>query len=202
MAEDTSLGPDFWIRALDHRAGLFEALQHDEIGRRLDQLAETVVEALAQGRKIMLFGNGGSAADAQHAAAEWVGRFLTDRNPLPAIALTTDTSILTAVGNDYGFDRVFERQIEALALPGDVAIGISTTGISENVIRGLRAAKKRGAHAAALLGGEGGRAKEVADTALIVPTSEGPLVQEVHGFLLHLLCEEVELRLQKRESGS
>ncbi len=145
MAEDNSLGPDFWIHAIDQRAGLFEALQHDEIGHRLDQLTETVVEALAQGRKIMLFGNGGSAADAQHAAAEWVGHFLTDRNPLPAIALTTDTSILTAVGNDYGFDRVFERQIEALALPGDVAIGISTTGISENVIRGLRAAKKRGA---------------------------------------------------------
>ncbi|MDP6482591.1 MAG: SIS domain-containing protein [Nitrospinota bacterium] len=201
MTEKNPPGPDFWVHALARRIDLFENLRSGGLGDRLNRLADSVARAMARDRKVLLFGNGGSAAAAQHAAGEWMGRFLTERNPLPAIALTTDSSILTAVGNDYGFDRIFERQVEALARPGDVAIGISTAGASENVIRGLRAAGKRRAHAAALLGGTGGRAKRVADTALIVPSAEIPLVQEAHGFLLHVLCEEVDRRLKAPRGG-
>ena len=137
MTEKNPPGPDFWVHALARRIDLFENLRSGELGDRLNRLADSVARAMARDRKVLLFGNGGSAAAAQHAAGEWMGRFLTERNPLPAIALTTDSSILTAVGNDYGFDRIFERQVEALARPGDVAIGISTAGASENVIRGL-----------------------------------------------------------------
>ncbi|MBI2882087.1 MAG: SIS domain-containing protein [Candidatus Tectomicrobia bacterium] len=192
-------GPvNFWRRALSERETLLAALAESGLGRRLDRLADTVAESMAAGGKVLLFGNGGSAADAQHAAAEWVGRFLTERPPLPAVALSTDPSVLTAVGNDYGFERVFERQVQALALPGDVAIGISTSGESENVIRALRMAKRCGARTAALLGGTGGRAGRLAGEALVVPSSRTPLVQEAHGFLLHVLCEEVERRLKGR----
>ncbi|MFQ5912636.1 MAG: SIS domain-containing protein [Nitrospinota bacterium] len=198
MADTARPGPEFWRRALSRRETLFKALIESDLGRQLDRLAGAVANAMAGGGKVLLFGNGGSAAAAQHAAAEWVGRFLTKRNPLPAIALTADTSILTAVGNDYGFDRVFERQVQAIGRPGDVVIGLSTSGESENVIRALRAARRRGAHAAAFLGGDGGRARRIADSALIVPASQVALIQEIHGFLLHVLCEEVERRLQGR----
>ncbi|MFQ5694194.1 MAG: SIS domain-containing protein [Nitrospinota bacterium] len=201
VARTSRREPDRWRRALSERAVFLGTLAESGLGDRLSRLADIVAEAMAAGGKVLLFGNGGSAADAQHAAAEWVGRFLTDRNPLPAIALSTDTSVLTAVGNDYGFDRVFERQVEALARPGDVAIGISTTGESENVVRALRAAKRRGAAAAALLGSGGGRAGRLADPALVVPGARVPLIQEAHGILLHLLCEEVERRLKKRVVG-
>ena len=201
MTEKNPPGPDFWVHALARRIALFENLRQGDFGEKLDRLSDLVARAMARDRKVLLFGNGGSAAAAQHVAAEWVGRFLTERNPLPAIALTTDSSILTAIGNDYGFERIFERQINALTQPGDVAIGISTTGGSENVIRGLRAAGKRGAHTAAFLGGAGGRAKRAADTALIVSGAEVPLIQEAHGFLLHVLCEEVDRRLRAPRAG-
>ena len=149
--------PTFWRRALDERATLLTTLAASDVGKKLDQLVATILGAVKGGGRVFLFGNGGSAAAAQHTAAELVGRFLRERAPLPALALTTDTSVLTAVGNDYGFERTFERQVEALVQAGDVVIGLSTSGTSENVVRGLRAARRRDARTAALLGRSGGR---------------------------------------------
>lgn len=153
---------------------------------------EMLVDALRSGRKILLMGNGGSAADAQHFAAEMIGRFLMERKALPAIALTTDTSILTAVGNDYGFDEVFTRQVEALAKPGDVVIGISTSGNSPNVKRALEAAKEQGAKTIGLLGRDGGEIRPIVDLDLTVPSNETPRVQESHLIIIHILCDLVE----------
>ena len=155
-------------------------------------LAEAVAYCLRQGGKLLLFGNGGSAADAQHLATEFVVRFKVNRKALPAIALTTDTSILTAIGNDFGFDHIFERQVEALCTSKDLVIGISTSGNSENVVRGLSAARRLGAVTAALLGGDGGRIRELADHALIVPSTVTARIQEVHILLGHILCDYVE----------
>jgi D-sedoheptulose 7-phosphate isomerase len=157
------------------------------------RLADLVATTLAADGKVLFFGNGGSAATAQHAAAEFVGRYERERKALPAIALSTDTSILTAVANDYGFDRVFERQINGLAKPGDVAIALSTSGKSKNILRGLRAAKARGATTAALLGQGGGPARRLADLSIVVPSSRVPLIQEAHDAIVHVLCEAIDL---------
>ncbi len=153
------------------------------------EVGKEIVSAIERGNKVLLFGNGGSAADAQHIAAEIVGRFRRERRGLPAIALTTDTSILTAVGNDYGFETVFERQIEALCNPGDVAIGITTSGNSENVIRALKRANEIGAVTVAFTGGSGGRVVEIVQHSFIVPSHETPRIQECHITLGHVLCE-------------
>lgn len=185
----------FWRQALQERASLLDTLAESSLGIQLTRLADLVVEAMTADGKVLLFGNGGSAAAAQHAAAELVGRYEAERKALPAIALTTDTSILTAVANDYGYDRVFERQIESLAHPGDVAIAFSTSGRSENVLRGLRAAKLSGAKTVALLGQGGGPARRVADLSLVVPASRVPLIQEAHELIVHVLCEEIDRRL-------
>jgi len=140
-----------------------------------------------------VFGNGGSAADSQHIAAELVGRYSLERRGMPAIALTTDSSILTSVGNDYGFDQIFERQIEALAVPGDVALGISTSGNSPNVERGLRRAKEIGEIATAgFLGKTGGAIREQVDYAVVIPAQDTARIQECHITLGHILCELVE----------
>lgn len=154
--------------------------------------AEVLIDALQGGNKILLMGNGGSAADAQHFAAEMIGRFLMERKALPAIALTTDSSILTAVGNDYGFDDVFKRQVEALANPGDVLIGISTSGNSRNVKSALETGQALGAKTIGLLGRDGGEIGPVVDFNLTVPSSETPRVQEVHLFVIHILCDLIE----------
>ena len=153
--------------------------------------ASAIAAALRNGRAILTFGNGGSAADAQHFAAEMVGRYERERKAWPAIALTTDTSALTAVGNDYGFDRVFARQIEALGREGDVAIGISTSGNSPNVLRGLEAAKARGLTTIALTG-RGGEAGTIAAHHIAVNEARTSRVQEVHATVLHVICELVE----------
>jgi D-sedoheptulose 7-phosphate isomerase len=142
--------------------------------------------------KVVLFGNGGSAADAQHIAAEMVGRFKVERGALPAIALTTDTSIITAVGNDYGFDCIFERQVEAFVDPGNVVIGISTSGNSANVIKGIEKAAYIGAHTIGLTGGDGGALAEIVDVALIVPSHDTPIIQEAHIIIGHIICDLVE----------
>ncbi len=155
---------------------------------------DAVVTALRQGRKILAFGNGGSAADAQHFVAELVGRYLVERRAWPALALSTDTSILTALGNDYGFDRVFARQIEAHGQAGDVALGITTSGQSPNVLRALEAANARGLVTIALTG-RGGEAGRVAAIHLSVDDERTPRIQEVHITLLHILCELVEEEL-------
>jgi D-sedoheptulose 7-phosphate isomerase len=151
--------------------------------------------ALGRGAKVLIFGNGGSAADAQHFACELVGRFLRERRAVPAIALTTDSSTITAVANDYGFERVFVRQIEALGRPGDVAIGISTSGASANVLAALQCAKTRGLTTVAFTGGGGGPIGAAADVHVNVPHELTPRVQEVHRTLIHAVCDLVEQQL-------
>jgi len=156
---------------------------------------DTLQQALNSGGKVLIFGNGGSAADAQHFACELVGRFLRDRRALPAIALTADTSAVTAIANDYGFDRVFVRQIEALGRTGDVAIGISTSGSSPNVLAGIEAAKARGMKTVAFTGGGGGPIGAAADVHVNVPHDLTPRVQEVHRTLIHAVCDLIERQL-------
>lgn len=158
------------------------------------RLADHVAEALRRGNKVLLFGNGGSAADAQHIAAEFTGKFLRLRGALPALALTANTSELTALGNDFGFESVFERLVEAHARPGDVALGISTSGNSPNVLRGVAMARRRGCFTAALCG-EGGKLPGEVDLALAVPSKDTQRIQECHIALGHILCGLVEERL-------
>jgi phosphoheptose isomerase len=154
--------------------------------------------ALEAGGKVLIFGNGGSAADAQHAAAELVGRFARERRGLAAVALTSDSSIVTSVANDYGYDRVFARQIEALGRPGDVALGISASGASANVVAALGAAQSGGLKTIALTGRDGGVAGRRADIHINVPSDSTPRVQEVHRTLLHVICDLVERALVDR----
>ncbi|MBU0766649.1 SIS domain-containing protein [Patescibacteria group bacterium] len=163
----------------------------------LEEASILCVTALQQGGKIVLFGNGGSAADAQHIAAEFVGRFEAERAPLPAIALTTNTSVLTAIGNDYDFSTVFERQVKALVTNNDVAIGISTSGNSENVIKGILMANILGAKTIGLSGQEG-ILKTSVNLSLAVPSSHTPRIQEVHILLGHILTHAVETILMER----
>ena len=154
--------------------------------------AAALVDAFGRGGKLLLFGNGGSAADAQHVAAECVGRFQRERAALPAIALTTDTSILTSLANDYDYNRVFARQVEALGRPGDVAFGISTSGGSRNVLAGLESARALGLQTIALTGNDGGAVGRAAAIHVNVPSTSTARVQEVHRTLLHVICDIVE----------
>jgi D-sedoheptulose 7-phosphate isomerase len=156
------------------------------------RLAELIVERLGEGGRLITFGNGGSAADAQHFAAELVGRYRADRRPLPAIALSSDPSIVTAIANDFGFDEVFARQVEGQSGPADVVVGFSTTGRSENVVRGLRAARACGAATALLTGADGDPAAEEADIVIRAPSDRPARIQEVHGLLIHLVCERID----------
>jgi len=151
-----------------------------------------VSEAIVDGKKLLLFGNGGSAADAQHIAAELTGRYKSERKGLPAIALTTDTSALTAIGNDYGYKEVFKRQIEALANKGDIVIGISTSGNSKNVIKALKKAKKKGCKTIGLSGKDGGEMNEVCDINIVVPSNDTPRIQEMHILIGHIICQSVD----------
>lgn len=167
----------------------------EQLTHGIEQFALALAAALRNGGKLLVMGNGGSAADAQHLAAELVGRFLLERRALPAIALTTDTSILTAVGNDYGFDEVFARQVEALAASGDLVLGISTSGQSANVIKALAAAREKGCQTIGLLGRDGGRVAGMVDLALTVPSPETPRIQEAHQLIIHIICDLVEKEL-------
>ena len=160
-----------------------------------ERLVEACVASLKAGGKLMFFGNGGSAADAQHLATELTVRYKTDRVAIAAVALTTDTSALTAIANDFGYDVLFSRQIEALAKPGDVAIGISTSGQSENVIAALAKAREMDVVAAGLSGGDGGRMVSLADPLLIVPTKVTARIQEMHIMLGQMLCNAVEIEM-------
>jgi phosphoheptose isomerase len=156
------------------------------------EAASAIRQSLAGGGKLLAFGNGGSAADAQHVAAELVGRFQRDRRGFAALALTTDTSTLTSVANDYGFDRIFARQIEALGRPGDVALAISTSGESPNVLLALQAARARGLKTIALTGRDGGTIGPAAEIHVNVPDQNAARVQEVHRTILHVMCEVIE----------
>ena len=168
----------------------------DENGAALERAIDLTAEALAAGRKVLLFGNGGSAADAQHIAAELVGRFLRERRALPAIALTTDTSALTAIANDYGYEEVFARQVRALGVAGDVAVAISTSGRSPNVLRAVGACREIGIKTIGLTGGDGGTLAGAVDVSLRVSASKlSARIQETHILVGHVICELVDRRL-------
>lgn len=158
----------------------------------MQRAAELLIAAYRADHKAIFFGNGGSAADAQHLAAEFEGRYLINRRPLPALALSVNSSTVTAIGNDYGFEQVFARQIAAWAQSGDVAVGISTSGNSANVVEGIKTAKGRGAHTIALTGSGGGQLREWADVVLAVPSPATPRIQECHILIGHTLCQAVE----------
>jgi D-sedoheptulose 7-phosphate isomerase len=181
------------LQLQNHRAVIESIERH--LTPAISAVGDLLTEALANGKKLLVMGNGGSAADAQHLAAEIVGRFKLDRRALPAIALTTDTSILTAIANDYGFDMVFRRQVEALAAEGDVVIGISTSGSSANVRTALILAGEMGCRTVGLLGMDGGTIKDCVEIALTVPIDDTPRIQEGHITIIHIICDLVEKRL-------
>jgi D-sedoheptulose 7-phosphate isomerase len=177
-----------------------QLLQSEDVLSSVAEASEILIHALQKGNKALLFGNGGSAADAQHIAAELVGRFAFDRPALPALALSVNTSCVTAIGNDYGFEQVFSRQLEALARPGDVAIGISTSGNSANVLHALTTAKKMGLHTVALTGRTGGQLRSIADHCICAPSAETPRIQECHNLIGHIISELVEREIFHQES--
>lgn len=167
----------------------------------VEKLAGLITGALEGGGRLITFGNGGSAADAQHFAGELMGRYDDTRRPLPALALSSDPSVVTCIGNDFGFDDVFARQVEAHARPGDVVVGITTSGRSENVVRGLWAAQRQGATAVALTGAEGGPAAEAAELAIRVPSRKVARVQETHILFIHLICARIDVWARGGGSG-
>ncbi len=176
-------------------ANLLKSKIAAEQSGQVEAAAGLLAETLRQGGKILLFGNGGSAADAQHLAAEFVNRFQIERPPLAALALTTDTSVLTSIANDYDFQEVFAKQVRALGKAGDAALGLSTSGRSPNVVLALEAARQMGLKTIALSGGDGGPVAAAADVAIVVPSRSTPRIQEVHITIGHILCELVDYLL-------
>ena len=171
------------------------AATRDAVREQYDAMLAAWLDALGSGSKIFFFGNGGSAADAQHLAAELVGQFTVDRKGLAAIALTTDTSALTAIGNDRGFDQIFTRQLESLGQPGDVAVGFTTSGNSPNITSALSYAKANGIVPAAFCAGDGGELAGIAEPLILVPAGSTPRIQEMHITLGHMLCGQLEIEL-------
>ena len=167
----------------------------ENLSNDIEIASKICIKSLKQNGKIILFGNGGSAADAQHIAAELVGRYMTERKGLAAIALTTDTSILTSIGNDYGYEKVFSRQIEALANAGDVAIGLSTGGTSKNVINAMKLAINNGCNVIGFSGKDGGIMNEICDVNIVVPSDQTPRIQEMHILIGHTLCHLIDCEL-------
>ena len=162
------------------------------LSEKIEESINEIIKCFKRGNKIIVFGNGGSAADAQHIVAEFIGRFQKERKSLPAISLTTDSSIITSLANDYSYDIVFSRQCESLVSKGDVVIGISTSGKSKNVEEGIKAAKKKGAIIIGLLGGDGGTIKNTVDISIVVPSINTARIQEVHRVIYHIICDVVE----------
>jgi len=158
----------------------------------IQSVSDLIIKCFSNGNKIVIFGNGGSAADSQHFAAEFIGRFLLERKSLPAISLTTDSSILTALGNDYSFNDIFSRQCESLVKKNDIVIAISTSGNSLNVVNGIISSKKNGANIIGILGNDGGKIKDLVDLSIIVPSNSTPRIQESHRLILHIICDLVE----------
>ncbi len=169
--------------------------------KEIQGIVEIITNGINGKNKVILFGNGGSAADSQHIAAEFIGRFSLERNSYPAIALTTDSSAITAISNDYSFEDVFSRQCEGLVNQGDIVIGISTSGNSENVKRGIQVAKEKGACTVGLLGNDGGIIGKIVDYSIIVNSSSTPRIQECHRIIYHIICELVEEELSKRNQN-
>lgn len=187
-------------KAIEDHQAVVAALS--QLVPQIEAMAERLKVCLATGGKIVLMGNGGSAADSQHIAAELVGRFKRERRGLPAMALTTDTSILTAVGNDYGYEQVFARQVEALASEGDVLIGISTSGNSPNVVEAVKVARALGVKTIGLAGGTGGALKALCDEVLVVPSDVTARIQEAHILIGHIWCEMIDEWLSANEDAT
>lgn len=181
--------------SLKQHAQVFDEVIHSQTGAIAD-CASLICETVRNGKKVLVCGNGGSAADAQHIAAELTGRYESERRALPAIALTTDTSALTAIGNDYGFERIFARQIEALAVEGDCLIAISTSGTSPNVIAAAMEARKRGCRVVGMTGSKGKKLASISDACIIVPASRTARIQEVHITVAHIWCEMVDAMIE------
>jgi len=188
---------DYIIKAFRESVQVKEAFLNENLNRVV-AVIDAVTAALTAGSKILLFGNGGSAADAQHLAAEFVNRFLIERPPLPAIALTTDTSVITSIGNDYDFSEIFSKQIRAIGRRGDIAWGISTSGNSANVVKGMEAAKKIGMTTIGFTGRDGGEIGRMVDFHLNVSSKSTPRIQEVHLTVGHVICEMVDFKLFQR----
>ncbi|MFH1061183.1 MAG: D-sedoheptulose 7-phosphate isomerase [Pseudomonadota bacterium] len=180
--------------SLKNALAVIEAFGQSELPV-VEQAASLIAKAFTQEKKLVVFGNGGSAADAQHLAAEMVNRFQLDRPPLPALALTTDTSLLTSIGNDFSFDEIFAKQVKGLCVKGDIALAISTSGRSANVIKGLVAARAKGLVTLGLTGRQDGDMASLCDLIIRVPSDETPRIQEVHALVIHLVCELVDYTL-------
>ncbi|WP_025209325.1 D-sedoheptulose 7-phosphate isomerase [Hippea sp. KM1] len=177
-----------FLQAVDELKGLLDRLDYELLKR----IGDVIIDSIKDGGKVMICGNGGSAADAQHMAAELVNRFLRERKPLPAVSLSVDTSVLTSIANDYDFGFVFSKQVEAIGSKGDVLIGISTSGNSANVLNAFEVAKRMGIKTVALLGRDGGKILPLSDYVVVVGSNSTPRIQEVHGFVIHVLCGMVE----------
>jgi len=186
-------------QALADHAAVIQALPEQQ--PLLEKIAAEMTRAVLAGNKVLWCGNGGSAADSQHLAAELVGRFRRERRSLPSIALTTDTSLLTAVANDYGYERVFSRQVEALCQAGDVVVGISTSGNSRNICAALETARSIGAFTVAFTGARGGLIAAIADAVLCIPSKDTARIQEAHILCGHILCDWIELSICKEEKA-
>jgi D-sedoheptulose 7-phosphate isomerase len=166
---------------------------------RIEETAKTIINSLKNGNKILFCGNGGSAADCQHLAGEFVNRFRINRKPLPGLALTTDSSVLTCIGNDFSFDDIFSKQVEAFGIKGDVLVGISTSGNSKNVINAINVAKEKELFVVGFTGDSGGKMKELVDILINVPSADTPRIQEAHITIGHIICDLVEQELFKNE---
>lgn len=177
------------------KENLLEELKVSGFLEQVCEAGEKLSNVVLNGNKVLLAGNGGSAADAQHFAGEMVGRFLKERNAIPAISMCVDSSVMTCIGNDYGYDQVFARQIQGLGNQGDALIGISTSGNSENIITAIMEARKKDMLVIGILGKSGGKIKELCDIALVVPSKSTPRIQEIHGFVVHVLCEMIERKV-------
>jgi D-sedoheptulose 7-phosphate isomerase len=185
---------DYIVKVFKESSQVKDVFLNENLGR-IVQVVEVVTASLKAGHKILLFGNGGSAADAQHIAGEFVNRFLIERPPLPAIALTTDTSVLTSIGNDYDFSDIFSKQIRAIGQPGDIAWGMSTSGSSPNVVKAFEAARKVGMVTIGLTGRDGGEIAKMVDYSLNVSSGNTPRIQEAHMTVSHVICELVDVKL-------
>ena len=186
-----------WIwEAMEEKETLLQKCRTGGFLQQVEQAGRAASRAIRTGHKVLAAGNGGSAADAQHFVGELVGRFLRERAALPAVSLCTDPSTVTSIGNDYGYEQVFARQVQGLGAAGDVFLGISTSGRSPNIVCAMREARKRGMTVIGLLGGDGGAALPLCDIALVVPADKAARIQEVHTFVVHILCEMIERGIQ------
>jgi D-sedoheptulose 7-phosphate isomerase len=196
----TAHASEVFQKAISEHLGVVESLMRQQ--PTLEHIAGEMTRAILAGNKILWCGNGGSAADSQHLAAELMGRFRRERRALPSIALTTDTSILTAIGNDYGYEKVFVRQVEALCVPGDVVVGISTSGNSKNVCAALDLARQLNAFTVALSGESGGAMAKIAHATIYIPSGDTARIQEGHILCGHMLCDWIELSVCEKDAAA